>query len=100
VDHNSIKSYYGSPAFSQVWQNIDYLNEKQLKILTDKFRDFYEKAPGPRVARIRGCYFLIFLFLRYTAARISKVTGIDGRVDVDYRSADVTLAVLKRHNSH
>ncbi|MCJ7525967.1 MAG: site-specific integrase [Candidatus Aminicenantes bacterium] len=100
MDNNSIKSYYGSPAFSQVWQNIDYLNEKQLKILTGKFRDFYNKAPGPRVARIRGRYFLMFLFLRYTGARISEVAGIDDQVDVDYRSADVTLAVLKRHNPH
>ena len=97
---NSLNPYYGSPAFSQVWQNIDYLNEKQLKTLTAKFRDFYKKAPGPRVARIRGRYFLIFLFLRYTGARISEVTGIDDQVDVDYRSADVTLAVLKRHNPH
>jgi molybdate transport system regulatory protein len=100
VDSNSIKSYYGSPAFNQPWQNIDYLNEKQLNILTAKFRDFYKKAPGPRVARIRGRYFLIFLFLRHTGARISEVTGIDDQVDVDYRSADVTLAVLKRRNPH
>ena len=48
----------------------------------------------------RGRYFLIFLFLRYTGARISEVTGIDDQADVDYRSADVTLAVLKRHNPH
>jgi integrase len=100
MDHNSIKSYYGSPAFNQPWQNIDYLNEKQLKTLTAKFRDFYKKAPGPWSARVRGRYFLIFLFLRYTGARISEVTGIDDQADVDYRSADVTLAVLKRHNPH
>jgi len=98
VDNNSIKSYYGLPAFSQVWQNIDFLNEKQLKTLTAKFQDFYSKAPGPRVARIRGRYFLMFLFLRFTGARISEVAGIDDQVDVDFRSADVTLAILKRHN--
>ncbi len=100
MDHNSIKSYYGSPAFSQVWQNIDYLNEKQLKLLTAKFRNSFEKAPNPRVARIRGRYFLIFLFLRYTGARISEVTGIDDQADVDYRTGDVTMAVLKRHHPH
>lgn len=100
MDHNSIQSYYGSPAFNQPWQNIDYFNEKQLKILTAKFRDFYKKAPGPRVARVRGRYFLMFLFLRYTGARISEVAGIDDQSDVDYRSADVTMAVLKRHNPH
>ncbi len=95
MDHNSIKSYYGSPAFSQAWQNIDYFNENQLNILTKKFQDFYKKAPGPWSARVRGRYFLIFLFLRYTGARISEVTGINDQADVDYRSADVTLAILK-----
>jgi len=94
VDHNSIKSYYGPPAFNQPWQNIDYLNEKQLKILTAKFRDFCKKAPGPRVARIRGRYFLIFLFLRYTGARISEVTGIDDQADVDYRAGTAKLFSL------
>jgi integrase len=97
---NSLNPYYGSPAFSQTWQNIDYLNEKQLKILTRKFQDFYKKAPGPWSARVRGRYFLMFLFLRYTGARISEVAGIDDQVDVDYRSADITMAVLKRHNPH
>jgi len=100
MDLNSIKSYYGSPSFNQPWQNIDYLNEKQLKILTAKFRDYYEKAPGSRIARIYGRYFLIFLFLRYTGARISEVAGIDDQADVDYRTGDVTMAVLKRHNPH
>ena len=100
MDHNSIKSYYGSPAFNQPWQNIDYLNEKQLKNLTAKFQDFLKMTPGPRVARIRGRYFLIFLFLRYSGGRISEVTGIDDQVDVDYRAGEVTMAVLKRHDPH
>ena len=97
---SSLNPYYGSPAFNQPWQNIDYLNEMQLKILTAKFKNFCNMAPGPWTARVRGRYFLIFLFLRYTGARISEVTGINDQTDVDYRSADVTLAVLKRHNPH
>jgi site-specific recombinase XerD len=100
VDNNSIKSYYGSPAFNQVWQNIDYLNEKQLKILTGKFKDYCEKAPGSRIARVRGRYFLMFLFLRFTGARISEVAGIDDQNDIDYQAGDITMAVLKRHNPH
>jgi len=97
---NSLNPYYGLQVSNQVWQNIDYLNEKQLKILTAKFRDYYEKAPEPRVARIRGRYFLMFLFLRFTGARISEVAGIDDQADVDFRAGDITLAVLKRHNPH
>jgi site-specific recombinase XerD len=97
---NSLNPYYGLQVSNQVWQNIDYLNEKQLKILTAKFRDYCEKAPGSRVARIRGRYFLMFLFLRFTGARISEVAGIDDQADVDYRAGDVTMAVLKRHNPH
>jgi integrase len=97
---NSLNPYYGLQASNQVWQNIDYLNEKQLKILTAKFRDYYEKAPGPRVARIHGRYFLVFLFLRFTGARISEVAGIDDQADIDFRAGDITMAVLKRHNPH
>lgn len=97
---NSLNPYYGSLAFGQAWQNIDYLNERQLKTLTAKFQDFYKKAPGTWSARVRGRYFLMFLFLRYTGARISEVAGIDDQSDVDYRSADITMAVLKRHNPH
>ena len=98
MENNPIKPYYGLQFSSQVGQNIEYLNENQLKILTRKFQDFYTKAPGPRVACIKGRYFLMFLFLRFTGARISEVAGIDDQVDVDFRSADVTLTVLKRHN--
>jgi molybdate transport system regulatory protein len=95
---NSLNPYFGLQVSNQVGRNIEYLNEKQLKILTAKFRNYYEKAPGPRIARIHGRYFLMFLFLRFTGARISEVAGINDQNDVDYRSADVTLAVLKRHN--
>ena len=95
---NSLNPYFGLQVSNQVGRNIEYLNEKQLKILTARFQDFYSKAPGPRVARIRGRYFL--MFLRFTGARISEVAGINDQVDVDFRSADVTLAVLKRHNPH
>lgn len=97
---NSLNPYFGLQVSNQVGRNIEYLNEKQLKILTAKFRDYYEKAPGPRIACIHGRYFLMFLFLRFTGARISEVAGINDQVDVDFRSADVTLAVLKRHNPH
>jgi molybdate transport system regulatory protein len=96
----SVNPYYGLQVSNQVGRNIEYLNEKQLKILTAKFQDFYSKAPGPRIARIRGRYFLMFLFLRFTGARISEVAGIDDQNDIDYRAGDVTMAVLKRHNPH
>jgi molybdate transport system regulatory protein len=95
---NSLKPYHSFPVSVQVGQNIEYLNENQLNALTGKFQDFYDKAPGFRIARIRGRYFLVFLFLRFTAGRVSEIAGIDDQVDVDFRSGDVTLAVLKRRN--
>jgi site-specific recombinase XerD len=97
---NSLKPYYGLSVSSQVGQNIDYLSEDQLNGLIGKFQEFYDKSSGPRTARIRGRYFLMFLFLRFTGARVSEVAGIDDQADVDYRSGDVTLAVLKRHSPH
>jgi len=96
----SLKPYFGLPVSIQVGQNIDYLNEEQLNSLITKFQEFYDRAKGTKTTRIRGRYFLMFLFLRFIGARISEVAGIDDQVDVDYRSGDVTLAVLKRHSPH
>jgi site-specific recombinase XerD len=96
VENNAIKPYHGLAISSQVGQNIEYLSEEQLNNLIARFQDFYDRAKGTKTARIRGRYFLIFLFLRFTGARISEVAGIDDQADIDYRSGDVTLAVLKR----
>lgn len=87
-----------SPSGLQGGLGIEYLNEAQVNALTARFQEYYDQAPGPHAARIRGRYFLVFLFLRYTGGRVSEVVGIDDQVDVDYRAGDVTMEVLKRHN--
>ena len=89
---------YSAPLVPLVSQEgIDHLNEKQLNDLTAQFQVFYDKAPA-NYARARGRYFLIYLFLRYTGARVSEVTGINDQADVDFRAGDITMNILKRHN--
>lgn len=89
---------YSTPLVPLVSQEgIDHLNEKQLNDLTAQFQVFYDKAPA-NYARARGRYFLVYLFLRYTGARVSEVTGINDQADVDFRAGDITMNILKRHN--
>ena len=92
-----LKPYSASvvPRISQ--EGIEHLNEKQLNELTAQFQIFYDKAPA-NYARARGRYFLVYLFLRYTGARVSEVTGINDQADVDFRAGEITMNILKRQN--
>lgn len=83
------------PRISQ--EGIEHLSEKQLNELTAQFQVFYDKAPA-NYARARGRYFLVYLFLRYTGARVSEVTGINDQAGIDFRAGDITMNILKRNN--
>jgi molybdate transport system regulatory protein len=48
-------------------------------------------------AVLHGRYWLIFLFLRYTGARLSEVLSTDESRDIDFRNSEVTLLTLKKH---
>ena len=47
--------------------------------------------------RIRSRYWLVFLTLRFTGARISEVININYE-DIDFRNAEIKVITLKRHN--
>ncbi|MEA2067072.1 MAG: site-specific integrase, partial [Thermotogota bacterium] len=46
----------------------------------------------------RGRYWLTFLMLKFTGARIGEVLLIDDTTDIDFRNAEIKLTILKRHN--
>jgi integrase len=47
---------------------------------------------------VRSRYWLVFLFLRYTGARITEVLSIDETRDIDFKNSTVRLITLKRIN--
>jgi len=79
---------------------VSHLTEDELQRLTEAFRKYYDEVENiPKYARRaakRGRYWIIFLFLRYTGARLSEVLNIDEGRDIDIRNSEVRLITLKR----
>ena len=76
----------------------NYLTESQLNNLIATFQSWYDdKSISDTKRRIRGRYWLVFLTLRFTGARISEVINIKHE-DIDFRNAEIRLITLKRHN--
>ena len=77
---------------------INYLSQEETNRLTSSFQNWFDSSRGIRERRRRGRYWLSFLMLRFTGARLSEVLSINDAVDVDYRNAEVRIVNLKRHN--
>ena len=76
----------------------NYLTESQLNNLIATFQAWYDsKDISDTKRRIRGRYWLVFLALRFTGARISEIINIKHE-DIDFRNAEIRLITLKRHN--
>jgi len=79
-------------------QDISFLTEEQLNALVSEFENWYDDSNMSDTKRkIRGRYWLVFLILRFTGARISEVINIKHE-DIDFRNAEIRLITLKRHN--
>jgi molybdate transport system regulatory protein len=70
-------------------RDIKYLDSEQLEALTESFRGWYRQATRPDIRRARGRVWLVYLVLRYTAARLGEVLAIDDRTDIDVDHAVV-----------
>ena len=78
--------------------SINYLSEREINALTSAFQEWFDSSRGQGERRRRGRYWLTFLMLRFTGARLGEVLSINDVVDVDYRNAEVRILNLKRHN--
>ncbi len=77
---------------------LNFLTEEQINRLIATFQSWYDdKNMSNTKRRIRGRYWLVFLTLRFTGARISEVINIKHE-DIDFRNAEIRLITLKRHN--
>jgi len=74
--------------------DVYHLTEDELSRLTYEFQQWFEKTRGV----VRSRYWLVFLFLRYTGARITEVLSIDETRDIDLKNSNVRLITLKRIN--
>jgi integrase len=77
---------------------INYLSQQEVNRLTNSFQNWFDASRGDRERRRRGRYWLTYLLLRFTGARLSEVLSINDDVDIDYRNSEVRLLNLKRHN--
>ena len=77
---------------------IQYLTPTQLNSLVGAFQDWYDQSPTTTKRRSRGRYWLAFLVLRFTGARIGEVLQINDQTDIDFRQAEIKLITLKKHN--
>ncbi len=76
----------------------NFLTDDQINRLSLAFQGWYDDKNINDYRRfLRGRYWLVFLVLRFTGARISEVTNIKPD-DIDFRNAEVRLITLKRHN--
>ena len=76
--------------------SVTHLSEEQVCALTDTFQSWYDEPSHRSTKKVRGRYWLTFLVLRYTGARLQEVLLLDDSQDIDYRLGEIRLVTLKR----
>jgi len=74
---------------------IQYLSEEELNNLTAVWQSYYYEAGKKAKKPNRGKYFLTYLFLRFSGARLSEVLSIDDEKDIDWRNNEVKIRTYK-----
>jgi len=85
------------PGFPGSNRPIYYLSEAEVDALTQAFEQWYDSAEKRHVRRSRGRYWIVYLVLRFTGARIGEVLMLDETRDVDFRRGEIRLQTLKSH---
>jgi len=73
-----------------------YLSPEQLRRLTEAFQAWFEGERRRGWRRWRGRYWLTFLVLRFTGARLGEVLALRETEDIDFRQAEIRVRTLKR----
>jgi integrase len=77
--------------FSESMSPVDHLSQEQLFRLTEAFKMWNESATSLYIRRVRGRYWLSFLFLRFSGARIGEILRIDDISDIDFADSHVRI---------
>lgn len=94
----TIKPYNNHLPLNNQKTNISYLSPDQLDKLTESFLEYYEESE--RYRKARGRLWIVYLFLRYTGARLNEVLGINDTTDIDFRNNEVKIATLKQKKAN
>lgn len=86
-------------AISKHGLKIKYLMPHEIDALTIAFQRWFDSANSKGKQRCtRGRYWLTYLILRFTGARLGEVVQIDDTADIDFRAAEVRIVTLKRRD--
>ncbi len=81
------------PSVSGPRSPVDYLNRAQVQRLTQSFETWKDSAPNSYIRRVRGRYWLVYLYLRFTGARLGEILRIDDSTDIDYRLHQIKVTI-------
>ena len=68
-----------------------HLTRSQIENLMKVFRDWFESSPTMFARRVRGRYWMAFLCMRFTGARIGEILRIDDTTDVDFSHGEIRI---------
>lgn len=77
-------------------QSIRRLNPGQIKSLTDAFSAWHEAARSSYIREVRGRYWLTFLLLRFTGAKIGEVLSVNDRSQIDFNQNEIQILPSRR----
>lgn len=78
---------------------IKYLSSQEIDAFTYTFQNWFDQSPSHGKKRlIRGRYWLVYLVLRFTGARLGEVIQINDSSDIDFRASEIRVVTLKRRN--
>lgn len=76
---------------------IKYLMPEELERLTHTWKQWFDSAPGSKKHKMRGKYWLVYLTMRYTGARLGEVLKIKDDTDINTRECEIRIPTLKRN---
>jgi molybdate transport system regulatory protein len=86
-------------AISNHGLKIKYLMPHEIDALTMAFQRWFDSANSKGKHRCtRGRYWLSYLMLRFTGARLGEIVQIDDTAAIDFRAAEVRIVTLKRRD--
>jgi integrase len=76
-----------------------HLKQAQIESLMKVFQDWYESAPTVFARRVRGRYWMAFLCMRFTGARIGEILKINDITDVDFSHGEIRISLGREARS-
>lgn len=84
------------PVSECIAQPIQHLSSAQIKSLTEAFSEWHEAAPSNYLREVRGRYWLAFLLLRFTGAKVGEVLSVDDQSQIDFQQNEITILPSRR----